>query len=183
MFRRVLIKRNVPNPHTAATQQIYQKPFKPSIQHHQPTSVPSFDIYEIADKAEDGRMIRVMYVNHGIVTVAHYPQQGPRKTDPRDPEPQFDMSRRQSIQLQLCDIGEMLAVADGKIPMAVIPFRHATVTYQKDTTKERTYNLAVVKPATETTPEMKLVIPFQKHFVIMWHNFMDSVVRNSFGFR
>eukprot|EP00760_Papus_ankaliazontas_P006063 PhM_4_TR12877/c0_g1_i1/m.77290 len=145
---------------------------------------PCFDIYNIADEAEHGRMIRVSYVGHGHVLVSHYPQLGPRKTDPNDPQPQFDLTKRQTIKFRPSEVAEIVCVAEGRIPFASFNYATTSVAYQRDKDDAQTYILTVHKAGIEdqNLPEVSLKIPFSKHFVVMWHQFLDNAVRHSFGF-
>jgi len=155
--------------------------------------VPSFDIYEVADNPSDGRMVRVSYVGQGQVVVSHYPQTGPRKPNPQDPTPQFDLTQRSSLHFRLHEVGEMVAVAEGKVPMASFHGDKSFITYQRDKSIDHCYVLEVIRthsagdPSGPTAPTAALSaqsfrVPFQRHFLIMWHAFLEAAIKDSFGF-
>ena len=82
-------------------------------------AAPIMDMIDVNDNPALGFMVRVVYTNR-CVEVSHYPQLGPRKTDPMDPMPQFDFQKRVFIRFNKGFVSEMIAVADNKIPETVM---------------------------------------------------------------
>eukprot|EP00008_Paramoeba_atlantica_P004075 CAMPEP_0201475156 /NCGR_PEP_ID=MMETSP0151_2-20130828/604_1 /ASSEMBLY_ACC=CAM_ASM_000257 /TAXON_ID=200890 /ORGANISM="Paramoeba atlantica, Strain 621/1 / CCAP 1560/9" /LENGTH=260 /DNA_ID=CAMNT_0047855173 /DNA_START=65 /DNA_END=847 /DNA_ORIENTATION=- len=74
---------------------------------------PCIDIVEVSDDPAHGSMVRMVYHSRSVEFM-HYPQMGPRKTDPMDPMPQFDFQNRIFFRAGRKSIAEMLAVVEGK---------------------------------------------------------------------
>lgn len=143
-------------------------------------TVPSFEIYDIRDNADEGKLVRVQYFDR-LVSITVYPQLGPRKTDPLDPTPQFDQARRSAARFRLSDIATFLAVMECRMPTATLAGRTSNLTFSK-AADGRSFELmgTITRSAGDHVPWN---ISFTKSHAVMFFRFMDSSLNEGFGFR
>jgi hypothetical protein len=79
------------------------------------------EFFDVRDSPKDGRELRLAFRQDfsgrresKMMTLTVRPQLGPRKTDPHDPTPQFDVQNRTSIVLRPRDIGAVLLWLSGR---------------------------------------------------------------------
>lgn len=125
---------------------------------------PFFSIYDVRETPEEGKMIRVTVTQKQSLMISYYPQLGPRKVDPNDPSPQFNINKRVAGVFRTEEIAKMLCVLEGRAEAAELMSRGHSLAFRKD--GERTYSLRGV-----ITPINMEPVPFSVEF----HN--DEVSR------
>jgi hypothetical protein len=78
--------------------------------------VHNVEFYDVRDAAAQGSMLSLAYVQaqsgQNLFRFSFVPQLGPRKLDPNDPSPQFDVSARRSFTLKPHSVAGVLLALD-----------------------------------------------------------------------
>ena len=142
---------------------------------------PMLDMINIHDEAEQGFMARVVYKS-GRLEFSHFPQLGPRKTDPMDPMPQFDMNSKIFYRPNRSEFAEMLAVTHGKAKKAKITTAYgAKIDLSKSS---EGYTLSMDSPSKQGAEEVnrKCELHFNNQYAAALRNFFDFACDKQFGF-
>eukprot|EP00796_Vickermania_ingenoplastis_P008698 gene8698-6118_t len=146
--------------------------------------LPKFEIHDVRDNPLEGSMTRVS-VDGKQLLLTQYPQMGPRKVDPNDVTPQFDVSRRISTRFRHVDLAAMACVTMGRLATHHV--------------KNNAYDLSFVKtdrggyaiegkvhrygPGGASTEAEDWSVVFEDHFAVALEHFLDASLTESFGFR
>lgn len=143
-------------------------------------TAPRFEIYDIHEQPENGKLVRVQYQDRSVL-VTLYPQLGPRKADPLDPTPQFDLSRRTLVRLRPSDVALLLAVLEGRLPRGVLASAAHELTFER-TVDGTGYELKGLVRRFGGDPQ-PWNISLTKSHVVMFFRFLESSLVEGFGFR
>jgi hypothetical protein len=144
---------------------------------------PSFEIYKLADKPEDGHLTRVTYMKErGSIVISRFPQLGPRKEDPTDNQPQFDVSRRISARLTMPEIGACLAVLEGKAQNYKLPGDLFDVQITRSEDGFRIKGTMMTGPRDNKVPNA-IDFTFDSVRTTQLYYFFDTAVKDSLDFR
>lgn len=164
-----------------------------------PAAPPKLEIYDIRDEPQHGSLTRITYSKraedrftsgvHNVVTMSIYPQLGPRKTDPSDPVPQFDLNRRTSVHLRPAEIAGLVAVIEGHIAEASFGSKTFSLNAQRGADGVKLSGHVVIrgeqaKGATApTTRQETYAVTIKKTNLLLAHRFLESCLIESFGFK
>jgi hypothetical protein len=143
---------------------------------------PSFEVYRLMDNPDDGHLTRVTYLKErGSVVISRFPQLGPRKEDPTDNSPQFDVARRMSARFTIPEVASFLAVLEGKSADTNVK------TMSLDVTAKRTDDGFAINGTVSSGPPSdrksnKLDVNFDNTRTTQLYHFLDSAVKDSVGF-
>ena len=148
---------------------------------------PKFEIHNVRDDPIEGSLVRFTH-DHRNIVVSHYPQLGPRKTDPNDPTPQFDLNKRSSIRIRQHDVAAMLCVVQGKLPSVAIVYPKNNLEFTKNldaATGGATYLLkGTISASQDVTKSQDVIsIGFKNEYATLLQTFLDASVADSFGFQ
>ena len=150
---------------------------------HQVGKPPVLDMININDDPAKGFMARVVYKN-GKIEFLHFPQLGPRKTDPMDPMPQFDMNAKSFYRTNRKEFCELIAVTTGKADSAKISTAYgANIELAK--TPEG-YSLHIDSPVSnrgsEPSGKRECKLSFENQYASAFRNFFEFALDKQFGF-
>lgn len=139
---------------------------------------PKYEFSEVNDDPSKGYMVRVVQDEKRVV-LTHYPQLGPRKSDPMDPAPQFDFAARRAIRLFQQDVAAVLTVCEGRATKQRLDKFNHDLVFEKDAEGRYSLSGTVGKRQNPTQWGMQ----FEGYQATMLHNFLRSALDESFGFR
>jgi hypothetical protein len=145
-----------------------------------PLTLPEFEIYDLQDNPANGKLVRVNYRERGL-SMTVYPQLGPRKTDPKDPSPQFDFARRSLVRFRPTEIAAFLAVIEGKLPSYHFQTKGHDLIFSPLPVESEGYSLkgTITRNGAES---VTWDLAMTKTHVTMFYRFLDSALVESFGF-
>lgn len=139
---------------------------------------PRFEFMSVEDDAAKGYMLRAM-LDEKRVVITHFPQLGPRKSDPNDPAPQFDFGARRSLRLFQHEVAGLLTVCEGKAA------KHQISSVVHDLTfapiDNSGYELKGV--LSKKSNPVEWGIRFEGYKATMLRHFLSSALDESFGFQ
>lgn len=142
--------------------------------------LPMFEVYNVRDDPAVGSLTRVtMNTDRNIVVISRYPQLGPRKEDPSDTTPQFDLSRRVTASFQMHEVAGLIAVMEGKQPQQVIDTRNYSFVGKRSDTG---FEIAGTVTTGPDRLESKYDVNFEGPRMTQFYQFLDASLRHSFGF-
>lgn len=137
----------------------------------------SFELFEVSDEPAKGFMLRVAYEEKRIFFTL-FPQLGPRKVDPMDPAPQFDLDARQAIRLYPEEFAGLLAVCEGHAAKQRVSNNMRDIVFEKLPSNVYILSGTVTK---NTTPR-NIQISFNGYRFTMLKHFLEASLDNTFGF-
>lgn len=141
--------------------------------------LPKFEIFDVRDDPTFGTMTRVS-VDGKQLLVSQYPQLGPRKVDPNDLSPQFDIQRRISVRLRHKDLAGIVAVVEDHLPS----YRMQNNAYSLQFVKNRSgYSLSGEVHRAASTVHEQWAINFENQFAVTLEHFLQAALTQSFGFQ
>ena len=145
---------------------------------------PRFDIFDIRDNPAEGYRLRVNY-NDRKVFFQHVAQLGPRKTDPNDPAPQFDESKRHGIRLFIHEIAGFLTVTDGLAAQYKMVAKGHELTFEPllgSNAMPTGYRLSGYTLNNKTSAKNEWDVKFEGQNAVMLRHFLNSSLNTAFGF-
>eukprot|EP00758_Cryptobia_borreli_P005201 Tbor_TRINITY_DN4774_c0_g1::TRINITY_DN4774_c0_g1_i1::g.17116::m.17116 len=145
------------------------------------TTTPTFEIHNVRDTADKGTLLRFMASSRGIRMIAS-PQIGPRKTEPEDTRPQFDLSMRCTTFLTPKDIASFLCVFQKKLPAFNIDGEYRNLSLSCVPEEKDTFCLKGVITRTGGDKQM-IDVTISKWVLTNLEQFFESSIVEGFGFR
>uniref|UniRef100_A0A7S1QAT5 SUN domain-containing protein n=1 Tax=Neobodo designis TaxID=312471 RepID=A0A7S1QAT5_NEODS len=144
---------------------------------------PTFEVHRLMDNPEDGHLTRVTYVKErASVVVSRFPQLGPRKEDPSDDVPQFDVNRRMSARFTVPEVATMLAVLESRVESAKITNPGVEATAARDGDGFALNGVAFTGPRSERK-ENDFKVSFDKTRTTQLYHFLEASLKDSLGFK
>lgn len=141
--------------------------------------LPRFEIHDVRDQVGAGSMTRVA-VDGKQLLISQFPQLGPRKADPNDTTPQFDLERRISLRFRHLDLGGFVAVVEERVPSHSMKNNAYDLTFEK-TAEGYTLKGSLTRAGSEEKEAW--AVDFENQFAVMMEHFLQSALSESFGFR
>ena len=139
---------------------------------------PTFEIFRVMDKPEDGHLTRVVFVDRKSVIISKFPQLGPRKEDPSDNVPQFDANRRSTVRFRMHEAASFLAVLEGKIQSREIKTDRFTVNAKRTDSGFEIAASLISGPADQRVTQ-NVDFSFDNMRTTQLYHFLDAAVKES----
>jgi hypothetical protein len=144
---------------------------------------PTFEVHRLMDNPEDGHLTRVTYIKErASVIVSRFPQLGPRKEDPSDDVPQFDVNRRMSARFTVPEVATMLAVLESRVEKAAIANPGVEASASRDGDGFALDGVAITGPR-DDRKKQEFKVTFDKTRTTQLYHFLEASLKDSLGFK